>query len=221
MNDQPLNHQELAFVDEMLIKYGNDDAVLDISELDGFLTAIVSGPDPISPDRWLPALWGGPGNEPEWQEEGELRRFVALVIQQMNYNITSLMDHPETFTALFGQREHHGETLFIAEEWCFGYMRGVQLADWPELPEGPAGELAAIALHGTEEGFDMLDTLTLEQHQTSVKAIEPAARALHAWWLSQRHPLIDTSDTAPTIKPDHDAPCPCGSGKPYKQCCLH
>jgi uncharacterized protein len=224
MNDNPLNNAELAFIDEMLLKYGNDEGVLDSSELDGFLTAIVSGPTPIMPSQWFPALWGGEGNEPEWESEAELRRFTGLVIQHMNNVITLLMEQPQNFQALFGHSVDNGNSVAIAEEWCFGYMRGIGLAPWPALPPTLAAQLALIALHGTEAGFDTLEAMTPEQHQQSVALIEPAARALHAYWLSQRSADDAPARATPLLrgaKTGRNDPCPCGSGKKFKQCCLH
>ncbi len=46
----PLIDREIDWLEEVLLKYGNDDSVLCFSELDGFLTAIVSGPNTISPN---------------------------------------------------------------------------------------------------------------------------------------------------------------------------
>ncbi len=45
---RPLIDREIDWLEEVLLKYGNDDSVLCFSELDGFLTAIVSGPNTIS-----------------------------------------------------------------------------------------------------------------------------------------------------------------------------
>lgn len=45
----PLIDAEIDWLEEVLLKYGNDDSVLCFSELDGFLTAIVSGPNMVSP----------------------------------------------------------------------------------------------------------------------------------------------------------------------------
>ncbi|MGB5441507.1 MAG: SEC-C metal-binding domain-containing protein, partial [Gammaproteobacteria bacterium] len=55
------------------------------------------------------------------------------------------------------------------------------------------------------------------------QAIEPNAREIHAYWLARR------SEEAPPAKPQRrleprvgrNDPCPCGSGKKYKKCCLH
>jgi uncharacterized protein len=48
-NSPPLN-TKIDWLEEVLLKYGNDDSVPCFSELDGFLTAIVSGPNMVSPE---------------------------------------------------------------------------------------------------------------------------------------------------------------------------
>ena len=58
----PLTREELEWLGEVLLERIDDDAVtdgldegiLDVPELDGFLTAIVSGPVALVPSRWLP-----------------------------------------------------------------------------------------------------------------------------------------------------------------------
>ncbi len=219
----PLNDAELDFLDETLLKYGNDDSILNISELDGFLTAIVSGPEVIMQSRWLPALWGGVGNEPDWENEQEFQRFMQGVMQHMNSIVFVLMNFPEDFVAMFNENTQSEEPILIAEEWCFGYMRGVDLGQWPELPEEMDTWLEAIRLHGREENFAVLETLTLEEHQQTVADIEPAVRRLHAYWLAQRSPAEPPvpSPIRAAPKTGRNDPCPCGSGKKFKQCCLH
>lgn len=221
MKTDPLNDAELDFVESILLKYGNDDSILDASELDGFFTALISGPEVLSPSHWLPALWGGA--PPKFSKDAELQRFMNLLIQHINNCVLMLMEYPSEFAALFQQREHEGETLTIAEEWCFGYMRGVALGQWPALPEAEAAHLAAIDLHGNEAHFAQLEQMSQAQHQQSVTTIEPAVRALHAYWLAQRsaHSSPAQPPLQATPKAGRNDPCPCGSGKKFKQCCLH
>lgn len=59
MNTGPLNENELEWLDETLAKYATEGAILDVSELDGLLTAILSAPTAIEPAQWLLAIWGG------------------------------------------------------------------------------------------------------------------------------------------------------------------
>lgn len=220
--DKPITEADLEFIEDLLDKYGNDDSILDISELDGFLIALVSGPETIPPSRWFSALWGGPGNEPEWESEEEMQRFMALLFHLMNSSAMTLVEAPEEFQALFNLFQKEGEDpVTIAEEWCFGYMRGVDLGQWPSLPAELDTQLQAIALHGREEHFDQLHALTAAEHQQTVTQIEPAARALHHHWLQQRAPEPAIAPHRADPKTGRNDPCPCGSGKKFKRCCLH
>ena len=89
---------------------------------------------------------------------------------------------PESFTALFYEGEFEGRIVTVVEEWCFGFMRGVALGQWPELPQTQQRWLDCIALHGDEANFPRLEAMSLEEHQQSVEAIEPAVRELYAWF---------------------------------------
>lgn len=217
---QPLNDAEIAQLDELLLKYSNDDSILNVSGLDGFLTAIVSGPEAIVPSRWYPLLWGGAGREPVWESAEELKQFQGLLMRHMNEIAVCLMNYPQHFSAMFYENEDEGRTIYVAEDWCFGYMMIVDAMEWPELPDEAMVWLEAIDFHGREEHFDVLSTLTLEEHQQTVADIEPAAVNLHAYWLAQRTPATPgPARVEPKI--GRNSPCPCGSGKKFKHCCLH
>lgn len=222
----PLTDEELDLLEETLLDYGNDDSVLSISELDGFFTAIVSGPEIIPPSRWLPALWGGADKQPEWESQQQIQDFMAILIQHMNHIVCSLMENPAHFEPILNMNNLTDERILIAEEWCFGYMRGVALGSWPELPDRASAWLDSIALHGVEDNFSVLAELSLEEHQQTVAEIKSAAIALHAYWLTKRTPAEGSpratrEPVRSTNNVGRNDPCPCGSGKKFKKCCLH
>jgi len=230
MKQGSLNDDELAFVDNLLMEHGNDDSILSMSELDGFFTALVSGPEMVAPSKWYPEIWGGAGNEPEWESESQLQKFMGLLMQHMNDVVSALMEYPDRFVALF-QVNSQDHSDYIVEDWCFGYMHGVVLGNWPELSAPQSSWLGVIILHGTEDNFDILDGMSLEERRQSATEIEPAALKLHQYFLAQRTPPI-AANTKPKFnnpitpisgapKVGRNEPCPCGSGKKYKQCCLH
>ena len=223
MNQGPLNEKELEWLDELLAKYGNDNSVLDVSELDGMLTALLSGPREIEPEQWLTALWGGEKHIPRWSSEREMTRFMNLTFQHMNDIDDRLNEAPDQFEPLFGYREEDEQEYVVVEDWCFGYMRGVALDDWSALPEAMKPALEAIALHGKEENVQRLEQMTPAGYEQSQQAIGPAALQLHQFWLAQREAQGDTRPAPVTAEPKigRNDPCPCGSGKKYKNCCLH
>ena len=144
MNTGPLNENELEWLDDTLAKYAAEGAILDVSELDGLLTAILSAPTDIEPAQWLLAIWGGADNVPRWANDRERDRFVNLTLQHMSDIAERLESYPDQFEPLFGTREAEGQELTIVEEWCFGYLRGVPLSDWSTLPAELQPELEAI-----------------------------------------------------------------------------
>ncbi|WAT01005.1 UPF0149 family protein [Rouxiella chamberiensis] len=186
MKDGPLNEEELEWLEDVLIKYGNDESVLDVAELDGMLTAILSGPNMIEPSVWLVALWGGEDFIPDWESQEEVTRFMDLTFQHMNDIADRLNDYPEQFEPLFGEQTVEGTDYTVVDEWCYGYMRGIALDDWSSLPAAFKPSLEAIELHGLEKNMTTLEGMTDDQIETTIEEIKPAALNLHGYWLSQR-----------------------------------
>lgn len=228
----PLDDEELDELDNFLLDRGYDepeeafaDAVdegtLNISELDGFFTAIVSGPVPVMPSRWLPALWGDV--QPRWETEKAYERVVSLLTRHMNGIVNSLMDPEFEFEPLFLEREVDGKLYTIVDEWCVGYLRGVELAQaqWSEGEEELADYLAPILLFADEEGWETLKALSLDETVALQQEIPPAVRAIHTYWLERREAYRDQPAVRSEPRVGRNAPCPCGSGKKYKKCCLH
>ncbi|WP_158781305.1 UPF0149 family protein [Pantoea sp. BAV 3049] len=185
MNTGPLDEDQIEWLDEILMKHGSDDSVLDVSELDGMLTAILSGPGRVQPEKWQAAIWGPDASEPDWSSAAEQQRFQQLTLQHMNDIAERLRDAPDQFDPLFGYQTLEGEDYLVVEEWCFGYMRGVALDNWSALPSSEAPALEAIAIHADEVSTTNLEQMTPEEYTQSQAAIGPAAIQLYHFWLSK------------------------------------
>ena len=51
--------------------------MLNLAELDGYFTALVSSPAQVDVAEWFPAIWGG--QNPEWESMDEAQRFDWLI----------------------------------------------------------------------------------------------------------------------------------------------
>ena len=228
---KPLDDQELARLDEFLLERmddetadridaaGGDEGIIDISELDGFLTAIVSGPSVIVPSKWLPAVWGD--EAPVWESMEQYQEIFELIIRHMNCIAAMLIHAPDDFEPMFEEREVEGKTHNIVDEWCCGYMRGIALdADaWIAAEPDISALLGPIRLWGTEEGWKRVDKMKQAERVREQNSIAGSVRALHAYWLKRRTPQPGPVRRA-APKVGRNDPCPCGSGKKYKHCCL-
>jgi uncharacterized protein len=106
-----LSDEEYERLDEFLLERIDDDAdtndkdegVLDISELDGLFTAIVSGPMTIMPSQWLPVVWGD--FEPVSEDEKDFTEILSLMLRHMNAIANMLMETLEEFEPVYLERE--------------------------------------------------------------------------------------------------------------------
>lgn len=217
----PLSEAEFHELDEFLLSLNSDEAMLDMSEFDGFITAVISGPDTIMPSTWLPLVWGGDENAPEWDSLEAYERIFGLMIRHMNTTSSTLMEAPKDYEPCFLQREVDEKTYWVVDEWCIGYMKGVQL--YPG--DGAAGSemqnlLAPIRQFADNDGWDDLDGLSDDGIRRLQEKIAPAARAIHAYWLERRTPVAGQSTpfVRSAQKVGRNDPCPCGSGRKYKRC---
>lgn len=232
----PLSETEFDELDHFLLHLESEDSALDLSELDGFFTAIVSGPDIIPPSEWLEVVWGGGEQAPVWKSEEQCERIIALMMRHMNTIASILMEMPEDFQALFLEREVEGKIYTIVDEWCHGFMKGVALRSsyWDEMPSAIEDFLAPMLMFSTEAGYLELEKMSEEEVDFWQRQIEPAVRRIHGYWLTQRSNETPDWDTLEPMGPArnepfcHDQPrvgrndpCPCGSGKKFKKCCMH
>jgi uncharacterized protein len=153
--------------------------VLNLAELDGYFTALVSSPAQVDVAEWFPAIWGG--QNPEWDSMDDAQRFLELCVRHSNTLAAQLATDAQGFKARFDDTEHQGQTVTLAEEWCFGYI-----GNWPQLPAEQAAQLEKISWCAEQDNFELPADLDVQAHQQRVSEIEPAARALHDYWLSRR-----------------------------------
>lgn len=228
--DEPLNEKELEELDRFLLDRvpeeeateDKDEGLLCVSELDGFLTAVVSGPTVVPMSQWLPAVWGD--FEPIWESTAEAERVLQLIVRHMNGIAATLMEAPEEFEPMFLFHEVDGKTHRIVDEWCEGYMRALRLSygEWRAGDDAIGIMLTPIAAFtGTTEwaGHDYEpDEMRVLQDRVVM-----CVREIHAYWLARREEYAPPQHTVRRDAPrvGRNDPCPCGSGKKYKKCCLN
>src|SRR5688500_4793654 len=146
--DEPLTDAELDELEAFLASDAVPQDCMDLEMLDGYLTAIASGPDTIQPSEWLPGVWseGGKSASPAYGSSGQAQRVMALMLRHMVGIERTLAESPTRFRPLLylpdgekasrGEREKPGDRAPPeATAWCEGYMAGVKLRDddWQPL----------------------------------------------------------------------------------------
>ena len=204
IKSRPLIDQEIEELDAFLLSDDGLENAKDVCGLDGFLCAVLSGPNVIMSSEWMRWVWDSTEGKqsPEFTSEKQAQRTLDLLMCHANDIAITLTQFPQYYEPLFLARDHKGRTVSIVDEWCCGYVKGIALdpSGWQPLFEAHPDWFEAIHLYGTESGWDRLKELVEAcqdadaRHQAFVKLIAPAARNIHAYWLARRAPARDTID---------------------------
>jgi len=132
----PLTDDEIKELEQFLLHTEGIEESMDISTLDGFLTAIVCGPKAIMPSEWMRWVWDMERGEesPEFKDQAQAQRIIGFLIRSMNDIAQTLMRQPELYEPLLLENPNGGDPIPILDEWCCGFMKGVQLDSVGWLP---------------------------------------------------------------------------------------
>jgi uncharacterized protein len=218
--EKPESDDVLDTLNFYLMRHGHDDSILDVSELDGFFAALACAPDTILPSRWMPAIWGGEDLAPAWEDQEEFEDFTRAAFVLYNQVMQDMNE--DDYVALFLEHEATGKTYTIVDEWCEGFLRGVNLWETLTATDSAVTEecIQPIRLFATEAGFTRLETMSEAEVIEQQELIEPAVRRLFRHFFEQRK-QTGTPYVRESRKVGRNDPCPCGSGKKFKHCCLH
>jgi uncharacterized protein len=125
----PLTNREIDKLDAFLLSDGGLERAMDVSTLDGFLCAVLSGPNVIIPSEWMRWVWDMEEGEqaPEFASEKQAQRILDLLMRHANNIVVTLTQAPQDYEPLFFERGVKGRIVSIVDEWCCGYMKGIAL----------------------------------------------------------------------------------------------
>ena len=228
---QSLSEAELDELDDFLADEAIEDRSMDVSMLEGFLTAVAIGPRTVLPSEWLPWVWDIEDGQAEarFESEEQATRIISLVMRHYNTVVQTFIDDPASFEAVFRLSNQWG-----AAEWCEGFILGFQFSDeaWSLLGVRQPTWFAPFLRLGTDDGICI--TTASGDAEKRMNEIEPSLAKMHAYWKdrpgSQLGGVVQeefhpggTKEVGQVVrggpKVGRNDPCPCGSGKKFKKWC--
>lgn len=211
-------------LDELYAWLGSEDAppeCMMLSDLDGFLTGIIVGPDFIAPSEWLPEIWGG--EVPQFADAAQAQAILGAIMDRYNEIVRQIAD--DSFQPILWRFAETGTV--VAADWAYGFAQAIALHPrrWTKMVKSEAGLLLMpiMVLCEADEILDELGLSAEELSQTVEEAIEilPATVAAIAdfWQLSAAQQRNLATSLRAATKIGRNDPCPCGSGKKFKKCC--
>jgi uncharacterized protein len=211
---------DLGVLDRFLMSDAAPDNSMGLSDLDGFLTGILVGPDLVMPSEWLPRILGG--EKPVFESTEQAQEVLAAIMGRYNEIAQSLDGHPDDLNPIYW--ENAEKNIVIAADWAEGFLEAVEMrADaWlPLIRDKKAGILLMpiLALCGDREEQSMLPL----DAETEAEIVAEAPEMIPVCVCAIRHFWHERMGQSSPIrhppKIGRNDPCPCGSGRKYKRCC--
>ena len=195
-----MNTDTLEALKAFLISDRAPDNRLQLSDLDGFLTALAVHPAPVSIADYLPTIWNG--EAPDY-DDADKQQWVHETIQARYDEISeTVRNDPDQLTPVFwvgpsGQQ--------IVDDWAAGFLDAVRLSPdaWRPVFESDDAFLAVLPLLIAEldaEGLEKMNISGEVQRETLQQLPEllPACIAKMRETLAQHAGAASNDNGAPT-----------------------
>jgi len=193
-----------------------------LDKLHGFLCAVISGPDIITPSLWMPEALG---NAPEYASLEQAKEFMGALMGFYNEVASVLQNSQPPQLILKPVASADAQTDY--QTWCEGYILGWSLSTQEWLQPGNEAlkklTFPILYLSGAFEeeaqrqgkGFEAGEE-DRKVRQDCIDVLPQAVMAIYNFWLAKRKATPIQRDQP---KVGRNELCPCGSGKKFKQCC--
>ena len=213
----PLSQQELDELEALLGSEVYHDDAMPLDALQGLFFALAAAPDLVLPSRWMPVALG---ENPQYESDDRAQRALDLVMRY--YNQCVLAAANDDFALLLYRREDGGEDLAT---WCAGYLEGVDAATPSWYEAGDPDEVDELLFPFIVLAGELPDKEKRQfrpaEWRDLVKSCEDsigdAIVEVREYWKALRNP--PQTVRRESAKTGRNDPCPCGSGKKFKQCC--
>ncbi|MFZ5843997.1 MAG: UPF0149 family protein [Pseudomonadota bacterium] len=203
---------------------------------DGLLHAVAMAPRLIPPSKWFPLLFDP--EQHKWESMAQAEKYTGLLMRLYNVAVSWVgpasqsedpLEQVDEFDPLLDEADSYVErgADHVGAEWTAGFCAGVglwedagfQLVAHPEL-DPLLNIIVRLAVWEEDEPLadngEAIPALVGEERAKYLRLLKPAVLML-AQQMTSYAPKRKPSRSE---KNGRNEPCPCGSGKKYKQCCL-
>jgi uncharacterized protein len=224
MNPNPLHESDLDRLEQLLEADVFLDDAMRLDEIQAILCAVVSGPEPVAPEVWLAEVLG---KGVENSSDPEVAEAIELLMRLNNDIAAALLADETVSPVLYPVDESCTDYDYAA--WADSYVFGAGMAgDWYELAGKHADDLSELL----EPMFMLNGMLKEDVEKSGERWFAPAEEArlvadiqdnlpvivqtLYNFWRNKRNGGTVKHEEPKSGRND---PCPCGSGRKFKQCC--
>lgn len=224
-----ISADELQELSALLTRLPSSQA-MNLPTLDGFFAALVAGPERVLPSEYLPVVCGvsdedGLSDLGEFEEAQALIHLLGRLWDTIAASLRAGLHEDKVYLPNF---DVDVEGRARGNDWANGFLRGLRMRSksWSVLLEDQREvhlmvPVFTLAHEHSEEPELRSGPLTAEQRTDLLQRVTAYLTLIYRYFEPYR-----AGDTPPRMperrsgdKIGRNSPCPCGSGKKYKQCC--
>lgn len=224
--DQPVPALEFDpnELDALLLECPDENQAMLFSEVEGYLAGVIVSPRAIPQERWLPRIWGGA--ELAFPDDPARSALLAELVLARQSEIIDAFRQGGLAYAPYYDLDTDESPLW--QIWVEGFVQAMEVSDtsWDVLLKSRDEDLKAAATGlfvfiAEAKNLEVDESLATEIG--SVEAADMIPYLVETLYRRQhRMPRVVLAGgpmpSAPKV--GRNDPCPCGSGKKYKKCCL-
>lgn len=220
-----ISGRELDELEAFLLSVSGLPQPMNLEMVDGFLTALVVGPDTVMPSDWLPFVWdiSGGGHSPEFHTPEQASRIIGVIMRMMNSIVSNFDECPDGYKPLPEMVDYEGdaEKRRAVRLWCIGFLMGMSIrqASWEPLLSDNVAADATNIISAVAGMFREELQIGEEKEYELWDSVPEAVRNIRAFWMPYRRRAFDRLKGGEGRTPGRNDACSCGSGKKYKKCC--
>jgi uncharacterized protein len=135
----PLTNAEISFLETLLASPAFKKQAMGLDEIQGFLCAAISGPQPVKAEQWLPAVLGNPE-----YESAEQSQTVKELLSRFHAEIVADLERGEALGLVLNLADSSNaadEGEYDYGAWCQAFLDGVEFSGVPWTEAGDESEI--------------------------------------------------------------------------------
>ena len=222
-----ISESEIAVIERFLSR-NKSGAIKNFETLDGFLTALIIGPDFVPPSEYMPVITSGSANDNGaiFSNGKEVEQFFDILMRHWNH--VNEKYYSGDIYMLYLAEDDQGQVR--GNDWATGFITGTELrhSSWAVIlnDDELSGSFIPIFALKYENSDDLSlrpyeDPISEEQREKLLTFMIAGVKKLYDIF-RESDDVYENAESMPVPskgKTGRNDLCPCGSGKKFKKCC--
>ncbi|NTU68972.1 MAG: UPF0149 family protein [Chlorobiaceae bacterium] len=184
----PLSQDELTELETFLASNETpEDCMSSLEMIDGFMTALVIGPETVSSDTWIPYLLNPEKQSKDvFADEAQALQISSLLERHIGAISNQFGNAPDAFLPIYEMFSYGSdeERELAIEEWALGFILGMELSHeaWQPLFGNEESAMLAGPVFVLGKITEDYDTLSQEERDELADMLDESIVKMFTFW---------------------------------------